>query len=591
MSEVLQQENAIILAVAEKLVSLGSEISQDLIEGKESKVKEKKWIKIFTLLTAYRKRATYSDDQLESILYDLRLLSEESVFPTVSPLVGQPIDYNINNGDNEVIGYASLASFPATGEDDTIYIDRSTDTLYRWDTVTEAYISVGGGGTTYFLGVYASLVALQTAHPTASPGEYAYVDTGIGDDIVTYIWDDDDAQWILSAGAPSDWTVATVHAATDKSTPADADELGILDSAASFVLKKLTWTNLKATLKTYFDTLYAFTFSNALSLTGLSLKWGGTLANDTAIDGLFAVEFGRTTPVSRFNIYVEPTTGDVESSFEHDPAYLKMEWIGVDSDNYVRVENELVSLGSASSAGTTDVYIRPTRVDVVGGPLNLDYSVDLASASTVDLSTVTGNTVNITGTTTITAFGTVAEGAKRTLIFAGALILTHNATSLILPTQANITTEAGDVAEFVSLGSGNWKCVSYQRASGAPLSGATTGSVSIDPVSFDGMGAVILAGTKRYIRAKFAGTITGWSIIADGSSPTCELDIKKIATGTALPSSSIVASDPPDLTTGNAVDSTSLTGWTTSIAAGDILEISVTAATVMTKMEFALRVS
>jgi len=46
------------------------------------------------------------------------------------------------------------------------------------------------------------------------------------------------------------------HAATSKATPVDADELPLVDSAASNVLKKLTWANLKATLKTYLDTLY-----------------------------------------------------------------------------------------------------------------------------------------------------------------------------------------------------------------------------------------------------------------------------------------------------------------------------------------------
>lgn len=46
------------------------------------------------------------------------------------------------------------------------------------------------------------------------------------------------------------------HAATSKTTPVDNDELPLVDSAASNVLKKLTWSNLKATLKTYFDTLY-----------------------------------------------------------------------------------------------------------------------------------------------------------------------------------------------------------------------------------------------------------------------------------------------------------------------------------------------
>lgn len=50
--------------------------------------------------------------------------------------------------------------------------------------------------------------------------------------------------------------VAMIHAATSKATPVDADELALVDSAASFTLKKLTWANLKATLKTYFDTIY-----------------------------------------------------------------------------------------------------------------------------------------------------------------------------------------------------------------------------------------------------------------------------------------------------------------------------------------------
>lgn len=39
-----------------------------------------------------------------------------------------------------------------------------------------------------------------------------------------------------------------IHAATEKTTPADADELGLIDSAASYVLKKLTFLNLKVAI-------------------------------------------------------------------------------------------------------------------------------------------------------------------------------------------------------------------------------------------------------------------------------------------------------------------------------------------------------
>lgn len=58
---------------------------------------------------------------------------------------------------------------------------------------------------------------------------------------------------------------ATTHAATTKATPVDADEIPLSDSAASFALKKLTWANLKATLKAYTDGLYA-------ALAGLSTQ-------------------------------------------------------------------------------------------------------------------------------------------------------------------------------------------------------------------------------------------------------------------------------------------------------------------------------
>ena len=47
-----------------------------------------------------------------------------------------------------------------------------------------------------------------------------------------------------------------IAAATGKTTPVDGDSTIISDSEASGAQKKLTWANLKATLKTYFDSLY-----------------------------------------------------------------------------------------------------------------------------------------------------------------------------------------------------------------------------------------------------------------------------------------------------------------------------------------------
>jgi len=48
-----------------------------------------------------------------------------------------------------------------------------------------------------------------------------------------------------------------INSANSKTPPIDADQLGLMDSAAGNILTKLSWANVKATLKTYFDTLYA----------------------------------------------------------------------------------------------------------------------------------------------------------------------------------------------------------------------------------------------------------------------------------------------------------------------------------------------
>lgn len=92
-------------------------------------------------------------------------------------------------------------------------------------------------------------------------------------------------------------------------------------------------------------------------------------------------------------------------------------------------------------------------------------SVDVASGATADIGAAASDYVRITGTTTITGLGTVSGGIWKCVRFAGALTLTHNATSLILPGGVNILTAAGDIGFFKSEGSGNWRCMGWLPAS------------------------------------------------------------------------------------------------------------------------------
>jgi hypothetical protein len=139
----------------------------------------------------------------------------------------------------------------------------------------------------------------------------------------------------------------------------------------------------------------------------------------------------------------------------------------------------IAATGFGSTASTTQVLTGTDAATAVT-PDSLaalwEKGGDIASASTISIGE--GGTFHVTGTTTITDIDPATDKAGRAfkLIFDGALILTHHATTLILPTGASITTAAGDTAEFISEGSDAVRCVSYQRASGAALVGSGSGN-------------------------------------------------------------------------------------------------------------------
>lgn len=61
-----------------------------------------------------------------------------------------------------------------------------------------------------YKGTYASLAALQVAHPTATAGSYADVDGGVGSEVVRYVWDTTDGEWFGLAGQSSILTGAQI---------------------------------------------------------------------------------------------------------------------------------------------------------------------------------------------------------------------------------------------------------------------------------------------------------------------------------------------------------------------------------------------
>jgi hypothetical protein len=140
----------------------------------------------------------------------------------------------------------------------------------------------------------------------------------------------------------------------------------------------------------------------------------------------------------------------------------------------------LAADAGSGTGGATTGQTGGTTTQAIANLYKGTRGSSIASAASIDLGAATGNSVHITGSTgPITSLGTAAAGVERHVIFDSTPTLTHNATSLILPGGANITAAAGDSARFVSEGSGNWKCLTYTKADGTPVVGATVADNAI----------------------------------------------------------------------------------------------------------------
>lgn len=113
--------------------------------------------------------------------------------------------------------------------------------------------------------------------------------------------------------------------------------------------------------------------------------------------------------------------------------------------------------------------------------------------------------------------------------------------------------------------------LSWGKITGAPA--LATASLGI---TIDGGGGVITAGVKGYLSIPFGCTITAWDIVADQAG-SISIDVCKHAG--SVPNTTtdkISASAPIALSSAQLVQGGAITGWTTAVAAGDVIGFNVT---------------
>jgi hypothetical protein len=103
---------------------------------------------------------------------------------------------------------------------------------------------------------------------------------------------------------------------------------------------------------------------------------------------------------------------------------------------------------------------------------------------------------------------------------------------------------------------------------GAGSNGATDGGLQF---AIKGNGSQPSTGFKHRLVVPFSGTIQSWTIVADASG-SATFTIKKSDYATFPTTSSVVAFAKPTLSSAQKATSATLTGWTTTVSKGDIIE-------------------
>ena len=109
------------------------------------------------------------------------------------------------------------------------------------------------------------------------------------------------------------------------------------------------------------------------------------------------------------------------------------------------------------------------------------------------------------------------------------------------------------------------------------------------PFVIDGGGSTITTGVKGYIEVPFSGTIVSVRMLADQSGDIV-VDIWKDTYANYPPTNadSITASAAPTISSATKSQDTVLSGWSTSVTAGDILGFNVDSATTVTRVTVSL---
>ncbi|MDE3060736.1 MAG: hypothetical protein KGJ06_06975 [Pseudomonadota bacterium] len=194
--------------------------------------------------------------------------------------------------------------------------------------------------------------------------------------------------------------------------------------------------------------------------------------------------------------------------------------------------------------------------------------------------------------------GAITAGAiSLTVVSAGSFPVSGNFRIIIDSEIFLVTAVSGSVFTVTPGYEGTTQA---SHASGATVTHVCTAGVMSDITTklkrdiifnLDGNGSAIQSGGTWYLsHIPYAGTITGWNLVADQSG-SIVIDVWKASAAMPTVSNTITASSLPTLSAAQSAFSGSVSGWTTSISAGDVMAFHVNSASSVQKVNLTLQVT
>jgi hypothetical protein len=280
-------------------------------------------------------------------------------------------------------------------------------------------------------------------------------------------------------------------------------------------------------------------------------------------------------------------------------------WLSTTAGQFTKVKSyapvHLVFVGvvQRANSGNGQIYVKPQN----GYELEELHNVATTGATQGDLLIYNSGTTLWQNSKTLNGNYTINGSISATTYFN-------------LPTDIRVTggTYSNGTATFRNNTGATFSVTGFSTATnftGGTISGATnfTNGLTASTISattysnlpvqigsfgitIDGGGSAITTGIKGYIEVPYSGTITSWTILADQSgSAVVDLWKTSYASAPATSADTITASARPTLSSAVKGQSSTLTGWTTAVAAGDIIAFNVVSASASTRITLALKIT